>query len=330
MSTKSIEKSKPEGYGGGLWKLGLWKPLRRLRYTLRELLAEALGTSIITFFGPGVGVLTSYTGVGSGDWMVITISWGLAVMMGVYATSETTGAHLNPAVTLTMAVFNGFPWSKVPVFIVGQFIGGYFGALICLLLNHSIITAFNAESNPTQGNGCVVNPPGDVRLEYGPDTSGAFVTWKNPNLSYGNAFAIEVVLTAWLLVGIFSVTNSRSSDSMPKAMWPFLVGLIVVLIGAAFGAQTGYAINPARDWGPRLAMLSVCYSSRIFTAQDLYPLVPLFAPFVGGLLGGCIFFGMIDTKHIGKEDEEGEEKDTSSLAIIERYCGSEYDVSSET
>jgi len=272
-----------EGFGGGIWKMDMWQSLRKLRYGGREYLAEFIGTFVLYFGGSGVNIVAAGM---TKDWLLISIGWGLAVMMGVYTAAGVSGAHLNPAVTLGMAVFNGFSWIKVPGFVIAQILGAYFAALLNIGLNKPIIKSMS-------GTDRFVADPRNI-LDIGADTSGNFCTWPGIEISNSLAFATEVVLTAFLLFGIFAITNTRNPAGNPPGMNGFLVGMLVVVIGACWGVNTGYAINPARDFGPRLAMVTVGYNKEVFTACDHYFWIPIIAPLVGSVVGGVFYFGLID------------------------------------
>lgn len=311
-----------EGFDGGLWKSNIWSPLRRFRYCIREYLAEFIGTFVLYFAGSGVCVINSGLDDG-GDWLLIAMGWGLAVMLGVYTAAGVSGAHLNPAVTLSMATFNGFEWTKVPLFWLAQVLGAYFAGLVNIGLNLPILKRLNRmglEPGITKP-GILLADPEHKFLDRGNDTSGNFCTWPDPDISHGRAFATEVCLTALLLFGIYAITNNRNPAANPQGMNGLLVGLLVVLIGACWGKTTGYAINPARDFGPRLAMVSAGYNKEVFTAYNHYFWIPIVAPLVGGLLGGVVYFSLIDHKVFFKDVveahsiEESEDEDSGGKPL---------------
>src|SRR5229473_2704193 len=201
-----------------------------------ELLAEFLGTMVLILLGIGVVamvVLFPSKNPGElihGGYTNITLGWGLAVTMGIYVAGKISGAHLNPAVTLALAVFRGFPWRKVLPYSIAQVAGAFVAAA---LVYRNYLPAFHQV---------------DPHLEK---TAGVFTTFPAfPNLPQAG-FLDQVIGTALLLLFIFAITDEFN---MPPGanMAPLMIGLVVVAIGMSFGGMHGYAINPARDFGPRL------------------------------------------------------------------------------
>jgi Glycerol uptake facilitator and related permeases (Major Intrinsic Protein Family) len=186
-------------------------------------------------FGVGVVaqvVLSKHT---AGDTLSINIAWGLAVAMGCYVAAGVTGAHLNPAVTLALAVHRKLPWSKVIPYSCAQLVGAFVASAVVYFTYHEAINAFD----------------GGVRQVLGAQgTAGIWATYPQPFLStFPGGFIDQVVGTALLVGVIFGITDSRNSPA-PAGLAPVVVGLLVVVIGASFGFNAGYAINPARDFGP--------------------------------------------------------------------------------
>jgi glycerol uptake facilitator protein len=245
-----------------------------------ELSAEFAGTMILILFGVAVvaqvvagGALTVPPG-GLGNHDSIAWAWGLGVTMGVYVAARLSGAHLNPAVTLTLAVFKGFPWKKVVPYALAQTAGAFAAALIVRWNytevlgkadpGHTIKTQFVFSTLP--GNGSI--------------TAGVH-EW--------GAFRDQVIGTAILLMLILAITDLLNTP--PGAnLAPFIIGLVVVAIGMAWGTDAGYAINPARDFGPRLASYITGYSTAWRDQWgNLYFWVPIAGPLIGGIVGGCIY-----------------------------------------
>jgi glycerol uptake facilitator protein len=258
-----------------------------------ELCAELVGTAIIILFGTAVvaQVVTS-SGLKSpaGDHDSITWAWGIGVTLGVYAAARLSGAHLNPAVTLALAVFKGFEWRKVGPYMLAQTVGAFLAALVVRFTYSDLINAVDPKHTiATQGIFSTL--PGNGAYE----------------VSVTNAFFDQVVGTAILVFVIFALTTASNNPPMAN-LGPVVVGLLVVGIGMAWGVNAGYAINPARDFGPRLAELITGYGGAM-NDQNGYPYfwVPIVGPLVGGLVGGGLFKVLIEA-HL-PEDEEGEEGD---------------------
>src|SRR5258708_34245074 len=201
-----------------------------------ELVAEFLGTFVLILLGVGVVamvVLFPSQNPGEtihGGFTNITLGWGLAVTMGVYIAGKISGAHLNPAVTLAFAVFRDFPWKKVLPYMLVQ-VAGAFVAAALVYANYA--PQFE-KIDPTRER-----------------TAGVFTTFPGvPGQSPMAGLLDQTIGTALLLLMILAITDERNTP--PGNMGPLMIGLVVVVIGMAFGGIHGYAINPARDFGPRL------------------------------------------------------------------------------
>ena len=240
----------------------------------REMLAEFLGTFVLIVFGVGVVAQTVLSKGLAGTTLSINIAWGLAVTMGCYVSAGVTGAHLNPAVTLALAIHRRFSWSKVGPYVVAQMLGAFAASAVVYATYHEALTAFDG------GTRHVIGALG---------TAGIWATYPQPFLSTFPGGFIDQVVGAALLVGvIFGITDSRNS-APPAGVTPVVVGLLVVLIGATFGFNSGYAINPARDFGPRVFTFVAGWGSEVFRAGNSWWWVPIVAPCVGGILGGWVY-----------------------------------------
>jgi MIP family channel proteins len=240
----------------------------------REMLAEFLGTFVLIVFGVGVVAQTVLSKGLAGTTLSINIAWGLAVTMACYVSAGVTGAHLNPAVTLALAIHRRFSWSKVGPYVVAQMLGAFVASAVVYATYHEALTAFDG------GTRHVIGALG---------TAGIWATYPQPFLStFPGGFIDQVVGTALLVGVIFGITDSRNS-SPPAGVTPVVVGLLVVLIGATFGFNSGYAINPARDFAPRLFTFVAGWGSEVFRAGNSWWWVPIVAPCVGGVLGGFVY-----------------------------------------
>jgi glycerol uptake facilitator protein len=254
-----------------------------------ELCAELLGTMIIILFGAGVVaqvVTTAGTDAPAGGHDAITWAWGFGVTLGIYVSARISGAHLNPAVTLALATYKGFEWRKVGPYVVAQLVGAFLGAIVVRFTYSDLIASVDpGHTIATQGIFSTL--PGNGAYDVG-------VT---------NAFFDQVVGTAILVFVIFALTTATNNPPMAN-LGPLIVGLLVVGIGMAWGANAGYAINPARDLGPRLASLVTGYGSALKDQNGyLYFWVPIVGPVLGGLIGGGLFRYVVEP-HL---DDEGPE-----------------------
>lgn len=238
-----------------------------------EIAAEFFGTMIILLIGGGVVAMVQLFGTGAageivnGGYTNITLGWGLAVMMGVAVSGKVSGAHLNPAVTVSLAIFRGFSWGKVLPYIVAQMAGAFCGAAVVF---------FNYR-------------PAFLKQDPGLDhTAGVFCTFPAfPDVPLAG-FVDQVIGTALLLFLVMALTDENNLQA-PSWMGPILVGSIVVAIGMSFGALHGYAINPARDLGPRLFTVVAGFKNNGLTDGTMAWLIPFFAPFLGGIVGTAAY-----------------------------------------
>jgi glycerol uptake facilitator protein len=239
-----------------------------------ELAAEFAGTMILILFG--VGVVAQVVGGGIGDHDSIAWAWGLGVTLGVYVAGRISGAHLNPAVTVALAVFKGFSWRKVAPYSLAQILGAFVAALL-VRWNYTEVLHATDPGLTIKTQGVFSTLPGNGTL---------------PVDEWG-ALRDQVIGTAILLFLILAITDVAGTP--PGAnLAPFIIGLIVVAIGMAWGTNAGYAINPARDLGPRLASFFTGYGGA-FRDQTgyLYFWIPIVGPIVGGILGAALYQGLV-------------------------------------
>jgi glycerol uptake facilitator protein len=246
----------------------------RRRGIAGELAAEFLGTFILIMFGVGVVaqvvLFTDAAHGPKGEYQSINWSWGLGVVLGVYVAGGISGAHLNPAVSVGLALRRGFPWAKVAPYAVAQTAGAFVAAL---LVRWNYWEAFNR-----------FDPGKTIKSQ------GVYSTLPNGISSWGG-LRDQIIGTALLMLLILAVSDTRNSAPMGN-MAPFIIGLIVVGIGMAWGANAGYAINPARDFGPRLASWVTGWSTA-FSAKHYYFWVPIVGPIIGAILGALAYDGIV-------------------------------------
>jgi glycerol uptake facilitator protein len=246
------------------------------RGLLAEVIAEFLGTMVLILFGTGVVAMVVLFGRGvsgeviNGGYTNITLGWGLGVTMGIYVAGKISGAHLNPAVTLPLAMFRGFPWSKVAPYTLAQTAGAFTGAAI-VFWNYR--PAFRKA---------------DALLDH---TAGVFTTFPAFPDAPVAGFLDQVIGTALLLLLILAITDERNQP--PSFATPLVIGLVVVVIGMSFGGMHGYAINPARDFGPRLFTVVAGFQNNGLTDGTGSFWVPIAGPLLGGIIGTFVYdFGV--------------------------------------
>jgi glycerol uptake facilitator protein len=227
--------------------------------------AEVIGTAILILLGNGVvaGVLLNLSKAQNAGWIVITFGWGMGVAVGVYAVAQFSGAHLNPAVTLGFATIGDTDWSDVPEYLAGEFVGAFIGATLVWLayLNH-----WGATEDPGLKLACYSTAP----------------AIRNPAAN----LITEVIGTFMLVFGVLAIIANAAP--LETGLAPLLVGLLVFGIGLSLGGPTGYAINPARDLGPRI-MHQILPIAGKGPSDWSYAWIPVVGPIVGGILGALAF-----------------------------------------
>jgi glycerol uptake facilitator protein len=237
-----------------------------------ELLAEFLGTMVLILFGNGVVAMVVLFGHGvpgeivNGGFTNMTLAWGLAVTMGVYVAGKISGAHLNPAVTIAVAAFRGFPWRKVIPYSIAQIAGAFVAAALVFWNYHPAFLR------------------ADPQLDH---TAGVFTTFPAFPEILSAGLLDQIIGTALLLMMIFAITDERNQP--PAILTPLMIGLVVVVVGMSFGGMHGYAINPARDFGPRLLTVVAGFKNNGLTDGPIVFWVPIVGPIVGGLIGGFVY-----------------------------------------
>ncbi|MEU6808030.1 MIP/aquaporin family protein [Streptomyces sp. NPDC046831] len=286
--------------------------LRRRGGLWGECLAEFLGTFVLISFGCGVGAMavaalpgsgrtegptTIFLGVG--DWLLIGWGWALAVTFGVYVAGGVSGAHINPAVTLAFAVRRGFPWVKVVPYWISQLLGAFTGAALVYAVYHDAIRVFDAAMQGPKTNGHTLA------------SFSIFGTFPAPYFggSDWGPLLDQIVGTAFLVMFVMALVDLR--NTAPKAnMGPLLIGLAVAAIGISYGANAGYAINPARDFGPRLFTWvagwgELAFPGSLAGAFSDYWWIPIVGPLVGGVIGVLVYDLFIgDVLHLRAQGPE--------------------------
>jgi glycerol uptake facilitator protein len=278
---------------------GEGRTVGRLTGVWGECMAEFFGTFVLIVFGdgvvamavaalPGSGRTASATTIfqAGGDWLLITFGWGFAVAMAVYVAGGVSGAHINPAVTLALAVRRKFPWRSVVPYWIAQVLGAFVAAALLFLIYHQAIDAFNlAAKTPKSGGQALA-------------TYSIFATFPAKYYAGSTIWPLidEIVGTMFLLILVAALTDTRNSSPTGNTV-PLAIGWAVFAIGTSLGANTGYAINPARDFGPRLfaffagwgkVALPGTYSAPGFHFSG-YFWIPIIGPLIGGIIGIVVY-----------------------------------------
>jgi glycerol uptake facilitator protein len=236
---------------------------------MKPFAAEVIGTALLIILGDGVvaGVMLNKTKAQNSGWIVITAGWAMGVVVAVYAVGRISGAHLNPAITLGLAMVGKFAWSDVPRYIGAQFIGAFLGAVIVWL-------AYLAHWSETESQASKLS---------------VFSTIPAIRRCPLNLLT-EIIGTFVLVFGVLAI--SANAGPAQSGVTPLLIGLLVWGIGLSLGAPTGYAINPARDLGPRLAHALLPIPGK-GSSDWGYSWVPVVGPLIGGAIGAAAYVGLL-------------------------------------
>ncbi|MCE0744477.1 aquaporin family protein [Acetobacter sicerae] len=246
-----------------------------------ELIAECIAVFIIILFGDSVAAMytlydpspykTAYWGV--------CIVWGLGVTIAIYATGAVSGTHANPAVTVALAVYRGFSWAKVAPYCAAQVLGGFLGAVVVYTMFSPVIEHFAISH-------------GLNRIHDGV-AAGVFFTHPGEFVTPLHSFVVETILTAMLVFGIFAITYEHNTVAPQANSGALIIGLLVAAIGASAGYLDAWAINPARDFGPRLFCYFAGWGPQALPSPGNYWWVPILGPICGGVIGAGLYRTLI-------------------------------------
>ena len=221
-----------------------------------QCIAEFLGTGLFLFFGIGCLCAMKVAGATLGLWEICII-WGLGISLAVYLTAAVSGAHLNPAVTIALWLFACFPVRKVVPYIVAQVAGAFGGAAVAYLLYHSVFIEYETAHHIVKGS------VESLQL------ASLFSTYPAAALSIWEAGLVEIIITSILMCMIMALTDD--GNGVPRGpLAPLLIGVLVAVIGAATGPLTGFAMNPARDFGPKLFTFFAGWGNIAFTGAAIF------------------------------------------------------------
>ncbi|KAK3938562.1 aquaporin-like protein [Diplogelasinospora grovesii] len=244
----------------------LWPKTRSL---LQDAFSEFMGTFILVLLGDGSIAQVVLSKNTKGDWQSICWGWGLGLMFGAY-TATKSGGHLNPAVTLSMCVFRGFSWRKFPIYMCAQILGAMAAALVVYGNYKSAIDQYEGYGIRTVG--------------LNTSTAGIFATYPQPFMTRTGMFFSEFIGSSILMFLIFAVVDNAAQYLVPLCLF-----FVLFAVGACFGWETGFAVNLARDFGPRLVTYALGYGNGVWNAGPYYFWVPMVAPFFGCLFGGFLY-----------------------------------------
>ncbi len=243
---------------------------------LGQCIAEFIGTGLLIFFGVGCVAALVLAGAQFGQWE-ISIVWGFGVSIAIYCTAGVSGAHINPAVTIALAAFHGFDKAKVLPYIVSQVAGAFCAAALVYSLYSNLFTDYEIAHNFVRSS------------QEALATAGIFSTYPHASLSFMGAMAVEFTITAVLMFAILAL-GDENNGAHRNAMNPLLIGILIAVIGGSLGPLTGFAMNPARDFGPKLFAYFAGWDYALTGAKEIpYFIVPIVAPILGACFGAWAY-----------------------------------------
>uniref|UniRef100_A0A3P8RST5 Aquaporin-3 n=1 Tax=Amphiprion percula TaxID=161767 RepID=A0A3P8RST5_AMPPE len=260
---------------------------------LRQALAECLGTLILVMFGCGSVAQMLLSEGSHGTFLSVNLAFGFAVTLAILVSGQISGGHLNPAVTFTLCLLGREPWRKFLLFCFFQTLGAFLGAAVVFGMYYDALWDFG------QGQLIVVGKNA---------TAGIFATYPAKHLTLVNGFFDQIIGTAALIVCILAIADPHNNP-VPKGLEAFTVGFVVLVIGLSMGFNSGYAVNPARDLGPRIFTAVAGWGGEVFTANTYWFFVPICAPFFGAVVGVLMYQLMIGYHLEGEEKQEQREEE---------------------
>ncbi|KAJ8339225.1 hypothetical protein SKAU_G00360110 [Synaphobranchus kaupii] len=262
---------------------------------VRQALAECLGTLILVMFGCGAVAQLVLSGGSHGMFLTVNFAFGFAATLGILVCGQVSGGHLNPAVTFALCILGREPWKKFPVYFFFQTLGAFLGSGIIFGMYFDALWDFG------QGKLIVVGQNA---------TAGIFATYPSKHLTLVNGFFDQMIGTAALIVCILAIVDPYNNP-IPRGLEAFTVGFVVLVIGLSMGFNSGYAVNPARDLGPRLFTALAGWGTEVFTAKSYWFYVPVIAPLLGAFIGVLVYQLMVGYHVEGEVRDKAEQEEES-------------------
>lgn len=273
--------------------------------TFRASIVEALGTGLLVFFGLGAVHAAVLTGAQQGVWQV-AIVWGLGIAAAIYCTGSVSGAHLNPAVTIAMAVWRRFPWSRAPGYILGQLIGSFIAASLLFLLFSQHLALHEKQREVVRGQpGSIVTAmcygeyfPNPGRLDSKQPYSSSEHEALQELLTVQQAFFAEALGTMILVMVIFALSDPSNKLALGSNLAPLMIGMTVACLISVLAPLTQACFNPARDFGPRLFSSLAGWGQVAWTLPGpaSWLTVYIIAPCLGAIVGGGVYQFLIEER----------------------------------
>ncbi|KAK1174133.1 aquaporin-3-like [Acipenser oxyrinchus oxyrinchus] len=261
---------------------------------IRQALAECLGTLVLVMFGCGSVAQLVLSGGSHGQFLTVNFAFGFAATLGVLVSGQVSGGHLNPALTFALCLLGRERWLKLPVYFLAQTVGAFLGAGVIFGMYFDALWMFANN---------------DLLVTGKNSTAGIFATYPSQHLTLLNGFFDQMIGTAALIVCLLAIVDPFNNP-IPRGLEAFTVGFAVLVIGLSMGFNSGYAVNPARDFGPRLFTALAGWGTEVFTTGSHWWLVPIFAPFLGAFIGVLVYQFMVgfhtegEAKDSAREDNE--------------------------
>uniref|UniRef100_A0A1A8JUF5 Aquaporin-3 n=1 Tax=Nothobranchius kuhntae TaxID=321403 RepID=A0A1A8JUF5_NOTKU len=265
---------------------------------LRQSLAECLGTLVLVMFGCGALAQHVLSSGSHAIFLTVNFAFGFGATLGILVCGQVSGGHLNPAVTFSLCLLGRERWRKFPMYFLFQTIGAFFGAAVIFGMYYDALWDFEGAFNVT-GSGV---------------TAGIFATYPGTHLTTLNGFFDQLIGTAALIVCILAIVDPYNNP-IPQGLEAFTVGFVVLVIGLSMGFNSGYAVNPARDFGPRLFTAIAGWGGEVFTVGNGWFLVPIIAPFIGAIIGTVIYQLMVGIHVEGEAREKKERAERENLRL---------------
>ncbi|XP_015666532.1 aquaporin-9 [Protobothrops mucrosquamatus] len=250
-------------------------------HLLKEVLAELLGTFILVALGCGCVAQTVLSRGALGGALMISVGFAMAVTLAIYVAGGISGGHINPAVSFAMCLTGKMKWAKFPVYVLAQYLGAFLGAVAVFGINYDALMFY------TNGTFAVKGPNATAHI---------FATYPQEYLSLTNGFADQMMSTAFLILGVFAIFDTDNLG-VPKGLEPIAIGLLIILLTSSMALNSGCAMNPARDLGPRLFTYLAGWGGEVFTAGHNWWWVPIAGPMVGAALGAATYMLFIEVHH---------------------------------
>ncbi|KAG9354282.1 hypothetical protein JZ751_012406, partial [Albula glossodonta] len=262
---------------------------------VRQALAECLGTLILVMFGCGAVAQLVLSGGSHGMFLTVNFAFGFAATLGILVCGQVSGGHLNPTVTFALCILGREPWRKFPVFFFFQTLGAFLGSGIIYGMYFDALWDFGRGKLSVVGENA---------------TAGIFATYPSKHLTLVNGFFDQMIGTAALIVCILAIVDPYNNP-IPRGLEAFTVGFVVLVIGLSMGFNSGYAVNPARDLGPRLFTALAGWGTEVFTAKSYWFYVPIIAPFIGAFVGVVVYQLLVGYHVEGEVRDKAEQEDES-------------------